>query len=229
MKSTKKLIAILLTLILVSPINTVLADSVTDRTNVDKNFIVPTYIKNSAAENQIRQMLSEEGASSETIEVLINKLKHGELWDSFKPEYKNLKPQIDTPTYKKTIYPDGSIVVCGIKENDYVLSKVDDLHYEYDVQIYKNTMVINAYFTINYVRDTVSNTAKITYQSTPVVTIWDVSGYGQAYDLQYDREIGWKNPTCAWVSFYPMGSIMGEKCWLRGYANGNGHWIDYEY
>lgn len=48
-----------------------------------------------------------------------------------------------------------------------------------------NTIVINVYFTMNYVRDTVSNTAKITYQSTPVVTVLDIGGTGQAFDLQY--------------------------------------------
>lgn len=83
---------------------------------------------------------------------------------------------------------------------------------------------------MNYVRDTVSNTAKITYQSTPVVTVLDIGGNGQAFDLQYVYDYGWKNPACAWVSFYPTGSaILGEQCWLRGYADGNGHWIDYKY
>lgn len=45
---------------------------------------------------------------------------------------------------------------------------------------------------MNYVRDTVSNTAKITYQSTPVVTVLDIGGTGQAFDLQYGYDYGWK-------------------------------------
>lgn len=201
--------------------------------------IVPVYAKSikqnnnesgSKAEYEIRKMLKNEGSDDKTIDKLILKLKNGELWDSFKPEYKKIKPQIDTPNYKKTVYPDGSMRIVGSITNGISLFKSEDLHYENDVQIYHNTIVINAYFTMNYIRDTISGLARIRYQSEPVITIWDIGGNGQAYDVHYDYNKDWKNPSCAWVSFYPAGSaLLGEQCWLRGYCNGNGHWIDYEY
>lgn len=181
-------------------------------------------------EDKIRENLKNEGASDIVIENLINKLKKGEPWDSFKKEYAYIKPQIDTPNYKKTVYPDGSMVITGTRNhNEYELRAVSDLHYANDVQIYKNTIIINGYFTINYVRDSANNMAKITYQSRPIINILDITGNNEPYDLQYGYDYGWHNPAVAWTSFYPMGAIMGEQCWLRGYVNGYGHWIEAEY
>lgn len=184
----------------------------------------------SSNEERIRENLKTEGASDVVIENLINKLKRGELWDSFKKEYTYIKPQIDTPNYKKTVYPDGSMVITGTRNhNEYELRAVSNLHYANGVEIYKNTIIINGYFTINYVRDSANNVAKITYQSRPIINILDITGNNEPYDLQYGYDYGWHNPTVAWASFYPMGAIMGEQCWLRGYVNGYGHWIEAKY
>ncbi|MCD1147232.1 hypothetical protein LQU94_03760 [Peptoniphilus sp. KCTC 25270] len=50
---------------------------------------------------EIERELRKEGASHETIEKLIHKLKVGETWDSMNPQYNYIKPQIVTETYQK--------------------------------------------------------------------------------------------------------------------------------
>lgn len=140
----KKLLSLVLTaVILISFVNIANANSVAFK-NSEKKEIETRYLKGNLAEAAIRAKLAAEGANSNTIDLLINKLRNGEMWDSFKAEYKNLKPQIDTPTYKKTIYPDGSMIIAGSKQNkSFKVLANQDLHYENDVQIYKNTIVIN--------------------------------------------------------------------------------------
>lgn len=182
------------------------------------------------SEDSVKAMLREEGASEDVIDGLMSKLERGELWDSFKEEYRNLKPQIDTPTYKKTVFPDGSMIITEIKEQPSpFIQRESSLHYAYDVQVYKNTILINAYFEMDYIRNTSSGQAKITNQTTPVVDIFDINGAGYAFDLRYGYLRGWRYLTNAWVSFYPQTTTMGDLCWLKGYVNGYGHWVDYSY
>ena len=58
---------------------------------------------------KIENALMAENVPEEKIENLIEKLGNGELWDSMKEEYKDIRPQIVKDNYMKTIYPDGSL------------------------------------------------------------------------------------------------------------------------
>ena len=66
---------------------------------------------------ELRDELKKEDVSKKDRDVLIKKLENGEPWDSMKSKYKDLKPQIKSKNYSKTIYPDGSYSIISIEES----------------------------------------------------------------------------------------------------------------
>jgi len=66
--------------------------------------------------SQIVESLHDNGVDNKTINRLIEKLEDGIMWDSFKEEYRNIRPAyiIESPDgtiTEKYVYPDGSIRV----------------------------------------------------------------------------------------------------------------------
>lgn len=62
---------------------------------------------------EVRQILTERFVPKEKQDLLLEKLERGELWDSMKKEYADLKAQIQKNGYEMTIYPDGSYLIRG--------------------------------------------------------------------------------------------------------------------
>lgn len=182
-------------------------------------------------EDEVRYMMRKNGITEETIDNLIEKWKKGELWDSLKQEYQNLQPQINTGDYKKTVYPDGSVSI------EQVIDRTTESPYRSiittrNVEIIKTAFVINAYFYMDYSRDTVNNTAKIISQSDPQIFGWGITFTDKKSGYWND----WRNPTNAWVSFRVAPNVNGDPfggygdiCWLKGFANGSGHWTEYNF
>lgn len=113
MKSTKMLNKIL-TLILVFILGSSFAVSFADNTQPAKALKLTK-----AEENQITSFFKENGVEDRTIRDLLKKFKNGEVWDSQKKEYSNIKPAeiltySDGTIKEKYVYPDGSIMVSTV-------------------------------------------------------------------------------------------------------------------
>lgn len=224
MKKLLKYKIFILTLLIFIPafVNATSFDSVY-KTNTSQNVLKKHDLKIEDVEN----MLREENIDEDVIKNLINKLKRGEIWDSQKPEYQNLKPQIDTPNYKKTTYPDGSVNIIRIKDITPNISTRSIIE-ERNVEIAKTAFVINAYFYMDYKRDTSRNLALITNQYDINVFCYgaDVHNQSNGYSA------AWSKSPYAYVQFQvspTYGGETGKYCYLRGYASANGHWVDYSY
>lgn len=175
----------------------------------------------------VENMLREENIDDAVIKNLISKLKKGEVWDSLKPEYQYLKPQIDTPNYKKTTYPDGSVNIVRIKDITPEISTRAIIE-EKNVEISKIYFVVNAYFYMDYKRDTSRNLALITNQ-------YDINVFcygSEIHNQSNGYSAAWRKSPYAYVQFQispKFGGETGKNCYLRGYASANGHWVDYSY
>lgn len=62
----------------------------------------------------LEEVFEERKVPKEKRQGLIEKLEAGEVWDSMKEEYKDMKPQVIKDHYTITWYPDGSFLVEGI-------------------------------------------------------------------------------------------------------------------
>lgn len=179
----------------------------------------------------VENMLAEEGIERDVINHLIEKLRKGETWDSQKEEYRHLKPQIDTPTYKKTVYPDGSVSIEKIKGGR-TTALTRNITEVKNVEISKIAFIINAYFYMDYKKDTSSGLALITRQ-------YDVNVFcygGDVINQSRGYSAAWSKSPYAYVQFqvtssmgFPSGGEPGKICYLRGYASSDGHWVSYSY
>lgn len=178
---------------------------------------------------EIEKALLSENVPEEKVEGLIEKLENGELWDSMKEEYRNIKPQIAEDSYKKTIYPDGSFVI------DEVIDKTPANEKETraiirsnSVRIKKNLVLVGASFDMDYERNTLTNQARILSQYNK--NVWT---FGGTYsNLKSGYWTDWRSPTNAWMSFdinLGIGNIGASSLgWIKGYVNGSGHWVEYQ-
>lgn len=175
---------------------------------------------------KIEDQLRSYGVSDSDIDNLINKLRRGELWDSMKPEYQNLKPQFVSENYEKTVYPDGSVAVQTYEPIYNVTSNkgpsLKTTVNKRGVQVRKSNGLLTLEFKVNYSRDTTAGKAKITSQ------------YGKAYYVvggtatedSYGFKQGWLNPTAAWyaVNYTGYQNVSAGRYWVRIHVNGNGKW-----
>ncbi|MDO5707377.1 MAG: hypothetical protein Q4P31_01895 [Andreesenia angusta] len=171
----------------------------------------------------LEEDLRKDGTDEDTIIRLIEKLKDGEIWDSFKPEYKDLKPQISTENYSKTVYPDGS----------YCIEKTEPV-YNYSpraistvksIKVVKHAVLVNMSFYADYKKNTATGKAMITSQYG-----YNVQVVGGTYTEDTKGYVtGWANPTNAWyairVNISQLGvNIYNGRLWIKLFANSNGHW-----
>jgi len=178
---------------------------------------------------QLENNLLMENVPPEKIKTLIKKLEKGELWDSMNANYNNLKPQIESNDYTKTIYPDGSFVINEIiVKNPISQISTRSIIKETSVTISKNLGVVGARFDMDYERDTITDKARIL--SLYNKNIWVIGGSYSNVQTGYWSD--WRNPTNAWMSFdltLGIGPIgMTNMGWIKGYANGSGHWMDWQ-
>lgn len=97
------------------------------------------------------------------------------------PKYNYVKPQIQTDTYSKTIYPDGSMIIYSIEkiEPEIATRSIRKIN-AYKVQL--NGFAITMSFTIDARRDTKKNRAIIDAQYNEEVRViggtWTEDAYG---------------------------------------------------
>lgn len=171
--------------------------------------------------SEIENNLRKEGTSEKDIENLIKKLKRGESWDSMNPKYNYVKPQIQTDTYSKTIYPDGSMIIYSIEkiEPKIATRSIRKIN-AYKVQL--NGFAITMSFTIDARRDTKKNRAIIDAQYNKEIRVlggtWTEDAYG------YKK--GWLPETNAWYAIYykAPGTMGSKRLWCRAHVNGSKIW-----
>lgn len=159
----------------------------------------------------------------QTSKKLINKLVNGELWDSMNPLYEDLKPQIKSENYNKTIYPDGSFKVIEIEE-------IPERYEErtmwnrkgYDVSL--SWALVKMGFKVDYERDDVEKVGRITSQyGYEVVTI--LGSYEEDTKGYLD---GWHNPTNAWyaIKYTATQNSVARRYYVKIFVDGDGTWVD---
>lgn len=156
---------------------------------------------------------------------LINKFERGEIWDSFKVEYKDLKPQYKCNGFSKTIYPDGSV---SIKYAESDMNEYCNLPNSMQARgrklgsAYADNGLVAMYFEVDYRQNSSTNQGEIlsihSYNTRVLLGNYEEEAPGHEY--------GWKNPTHAWyaskVTFY--SNIASRRFWLKYYVNGMETW-----
>lgn len=180
---------------------------------------------------RIEEQLRKYGVKESDIIKLIEKLRHGEVWDSMKPEYQNLQPQIVLENYEKTVYPDGSIAVQTYEPINNMDStdgiSVYSIVNKRGVKVLKSTVLVTLVFKVDYSRNTSTGKAKITSQYGKSYAVLG----GTATEDAYGFKKGWLNPTAAWyaVNVTTVGNISSARYWLRIHVNGNGKWQESDF
>lgn len=178
------------------------------------------------AKIEINERLRAGNVSTEDRSLLIEKFDKGELWDSFNPKYSNIKPTIKTPTYTKTVYPDGSFSESRIipdlsKENSDTVLKDKSVKRG---SAYQEYVLVGLYFEVTYRQSSQTNEATIlsaenfSYRGIGEVITQVPGGSGYLY--------GWRNPTYAW---YPINAdaydgTSSRKFFIKFYVNGTQTW-----
>lgn len=165
---------------------------------------------------KLRQELKDNDVSESDIEGLITKLENGEIFDCYKEEYNNLKPQIINESTEKTIYPDGSYVVTStIPINTGIQPRA--VYHSYGAEVKKSTPLVSASFKMDYSRDTTMHKAKV----NGMYEIYVSTFFGTYNNLQYGYWPDWMNETHAWISFNFRASNNGaeNRAWLKGFVN----------
>lgn len=177
---------------------------------------------------KIEQELRNLGVQENDITSLLNKLRCGETWDSMKPEYQNLKPQIVTENYEKTIYPDGSVAV---QTYEPIYNKLDEnnatpysIVNKKGIHVKRSVGLLTLEFKVNYSRNTSTGQAKITSQYGKAYYVLG----GSASEDTSGFKSGWLNPTHAWyaVNYTGYQNVSAGRYWLKIFVNGNGNWQD---
>ena len=171
---------------------------------------------------EVVKELKQEGVSERDINNLMEKLDNGELWDCMKDEYRDLRPQIDTDRYKKTIYPDGSFKIAEIKPINGVSIRSMIPENKYTAKL--NLGAVRLSFDIDATRDTSARRARIERQYNK--NIYTVAGtYSED---AYGHDYGWKPEAHAWLAIYAKGkdNLRETRLWVRAHVNGNRIWTE---
>ena len=162
-----------------------------------------------------------------TREKLIDKYENGELWDSFKKEYKDLKPQQQVDGFSRTVYPDGSVSISITKSDineDYSKLMPNQSSNIKLASAYKDNGVVAMYYEVRYEQDRLNNLGKIhsvSNYNTRIIGGTDV-------EETPGHEYGWKNPTHAWYAtkVTVKFEFINRRYWLKFYVNGTQTWTD---
>lgn len=198
--------------------------SVPDSSVDNKNYNLDETIENVILEAR------KEGVSEEKIEGLVNKLKNGEPFDSYKEEFKDIEPQIVTDNYRKTIYPDGSFVIDtfeNVNIND-VNSRVGRaINTKRGLKVRKNTLVVDSGFTMDYQVNT--STKKVKVLSVYNIILSTLGGTYKNKKIGYWND--WRSESHGWLSFDAVGYVGGSQgyCWIKSYVTHNKNWMTYNY
>lgn len=173
-------------------------------------------------EDDVVEELRQEGVSERDINNLMEKLDKGELWDCMKEEYSDLKPQIDTDRYKKTIYPDGSFKIAEIKPINGVSIRSMIPENKYTAKL--NLGAVRLSFDIDATRDTSARRARIKRQYNK-----NIYTLGGTYSEDaYGHDYGWKSEAHAWLAINAKvkDNWAGVRLWVRAHVNGNRIWTE---
>lgn len=173
-------------------------------------------------EDDVVEELRQEGVSERDINNLMEKLDNGELWDCMKEEYSDLKPQIDTDRYKKTIYPDGSFKIAEIKPINGVSIRSIIPENKYTAKL--NLGAVRLSFDIDATRDTSARRARIERQYNK-----NIYTLGGTYSEDaYGHDYGWKPEAHAWLAINASvkDSWGSVRLWVRAHVNGNRIWTE---
>lgn len=174
---------------------------------------------------KLKDTLIKDGIDEDTSNKLIDKLKNGEVWDSMKPEFQNLKPQVKTSNYSKTIYPDGSYNIETIEDIPNFSPRA--IHRVKSRKVSKYMGIVNMSFYVDYERNTSTGKGRITSQYNYNVQI--VGGNYSEDTKGY--KLGWANPTNAWYAINVQGynNIFSGRYWIKIFVNGHGDWTSSNY
>lgn len=179
------------------------------------------FEKHTLSLEEVADSLRKEGASEEVVKRLIDKLERGEVWDSMNPKYNDLQPQIQTDTYSKTTYPDGSMIIYRIQE---VQPKIQtrSVHNIKKYKVQLNGFRLTMSFCIDARRDPSKNLAIIDSQYNKEVRVFA----GSFTEDTYGFIEGWKNHTNAWYAiYYTAPGVMGSKrFWCKAHVSGSRIW-----
>lgn len=214
----KKKYFLIFSLVLFTLVNCVFANSNNFKDLARNNYVNLFDLIRYEVVKELRQ----EGVSERDINNLMGKLDNGELWDCMKEEYSDLKPQIETDRYKKTIYPDGSFKVAEIKPlNEESKTSIDSQN-KYTVRF--SLGVVRLSFDIDATRDTSARRARIERQYNK--NIYTVAGtYSED---AYGHDYGWKPEAHAWLAINARAkdSWGAVRLWVRGHVDGNRIWTE---
>ena len=173
---------------------------------------------------EIEKELRGEGVKEGDIDNLINKLVNGNPWDSMNPMYDDLAPQIQTPNYSKTVYPDGSFKIVEVEE-------IQGEYAPYTIwnrkgyKVEASWGIVRISFKVDYERNDLEKLGRITSQySYEVYTLLgiyeeDTKGY----------LTGWRNPTNAWyaIKYKATQDAAAKRYFIKIFVDGDGTWTDY--
>ncbi len=196
--------------------------SIPDSSVDNKNFNLDETIEHVILEAR------KEGVSEEKIEGLVNKLKNGETFDSFKEEFKHIEPQIITEDYRKTIYPDGSFVIETFENiNDFNSRAGRAITTKKGLKVRKSTLLIDSGFTMDYKINTSTNKVQVLSVYNVILSV--------LYGTYKNKKIGywsdWRSESHGWLSFDAVGYGGGSQgyCWIKSYVTYNKNWMTYNY
>lgn len=171
---------------------------------------------------EVVKELRQEGVSERDINNLMEKLDNGELWDCMKDEYSDLKPQINTDRYKKTIYPDGSFKIAEIKPINGVSKNSIDSENTYTVRF--SLGVVRFSFNVDISRNGTLKKSKIKRQYNKNI----YTAIGKYSEDAYGHDYGWKPEAHAWLAIYTSdkNNLRETRLWVRAHVNGNRIWTE---
>lgn len=167
------------------------------------------------------------GVEAEERQVLLDKFERGEAWDSFKAEYKDLKPQEKINGFARTVYPDGSVSITYAESENRTEEKEPWLAIPLGTKLgsaYKDNGVIAMYFEVNYEQNASTGEGRISsvqaYNTRVVGGTYEDEAPGHYY--------GWLDPTHAWYAskVTVKDDFANRRYWLKFYVNGTQTWQD---
>lgn len=214
----KKKYFLIFSLVLFTLVNCVFANS-----NIFKDLARNNYVNLfDLIRYEVVKELRQEGVSERDINNLMGKLDNGELWDCMKEEYSDLKPQIETDRYKKTIYPDGSFRIAEIKLINGVSKSSINSENKYTVRF--SLGVVRLSFDVDISRNETLKKAKIKRQYNKSI----YSAIGKYSEDAYGHDYGWKPEAHAWLAIYTndKNNLRETRLWVRAHVNGNRIWTE---
>lgn len=214
----KKKYFLIFSLVLFTLVNCVFANS-----NIFKDLARNNYVNLfDLIRYEVVKELRQEGVSERDINNLMGKLDNGELWDCMKEEYSDLKPQIETDRYKKTIYPDGSFRIVEIKLINGVSKSSINSENKYTVRF--SLGVVRLSFDVDISRNETLKKAKIKRQYNKSI----YSAIGKYSEDAYGHDYGWKPEAHAWLAIYTndKNNLRETRLWVRAHVNGNRIWTE---